>query len=88
MDECWRVLCPGGTVYIKTPDMRDFALSFTDPTHRWHLLTHSFHNYLSLQGIDNFHYTDRAWCWIALETDGHYIVCHAQPIKGVVEREA
>ena len=51
MDECWRVLAPGGTVYVKTPDAGDIPLSYSDPTHRWHLTKYSFHNYLSLQGI-------------------------------------
>ena len=84
MDECHRVLTPGGTVYIKTPDAADIDLSFTDPTHRWHLRKHSFANYLSLQGVERFHYTELPWLWLELDTDNHYITCHAQPIKRMV----
>jgi predicted SAM-dependent methyltransferase len=82
MNECWRLLVPGGTVYVKTPDAADLDLSFADPTHRWHLRKHSFANYLSRQGVDRWHYTDLPWMWIELSSDGHYVTCHAQPLKG------
>jgi SAM-dependent methyltransferase len=36
VEEFWRLLRPGGTVYIATPHYTDFS-SFCDPTHRWHL---------------------------------------------------
>jgi SAM-dependent methyltransferase len=36
MEEFWRLLRPGGTVYVATPHYTDFS-SFCDPTHRWHL---------------------------------------------------
>ncbi|HET8550213.1 MAG TPA: class I SAM-dependent methyltransferase [Bryobacteraceae bacterium] len=36
MEEFWRLLRPGGSVYIATPHYTDFS-SFCDPTHRWHL---------------------------------------------------
>jgi SAM-dependent methyltransferase len=41
MEEFYRVLKPGGTVFIATPHYTDFS-SFTDPTHRWHLSSYSF----------------------------------------------
>jgi len=36
MEECWRLLRPGGEVRITTPHFSS-ANSFRDPTHRWHL---------------------------------------------------
>lgn len=40
MEEFWRLLRPGGHVYIATPHYTDFS-SFCDPTHRWHLNSYS-----------------------------------------------
>jgi predicted SAM-dependent methyltransferase len=42
MEEFHRVTRPGGTIFILTPHYTD-CNSFTDPTHRWHLNTYSFH---------------------------------------------
>ena len=36
MEEFYRLLMPGGRVFIVTPHYTDFS-SFCDPTHRWHL---------------------------------------------------
>ena len=41
IEEFHRVTRPGGTLYIVTPHYTDF-ISFTDPTHRWHLSSLSF----------------------------------------------
>ena len=41
MEEFYRVVKPGGTVYVVTPHYSDFS-SFTDPTHRSHLSSYSF----------------------------------------------
>ena len=42
MEEFHRVTRPGGTIFILTPHYTDLN-SFTDPTHRWHLTSYSFH---------------------------------------------
>lgn len=34
MDECWRILRPGGTVYLKIPYWQHDS-SFADPSHYW-----------------------------------------------------
>lgn len=41
VEECWRVLRPGGTLWIQTPHYTS-PNSYHDPTHRWHLSEHSF----------------------------------------------
>lgn len=41
LEECWRVLRPGGEIRITTPHFSS-ANSFRDPTHRWHLGYYSF----------------------------------------------
>lgn len=81
MDECWRVLRPGGTVYIKVPDAADPDLSWADPTHLRPYRRHSFINYLTLPGIEKFHYTERPWSLLEIKSDGKVIVCHATPVK-------
>jgi SAM-dependent methyltransferase len=40
VEEFYRLLRDGGTVYIATPHYTDFS-SFCDPTHRWHLNSYS-----------------------------------------------
>ena len=42
MEELHRVARPGGTIFLVTPHYTDIS-SYTDPTHRRHLSTESFH---------------------------------------------
>jgi predicted SAM-dependent methyltransferase len=42
MEEFHRVARPGGTIFLVTPHYTDIS-SYTDPTHRRHLSTESFH---------------------------------------------
>ena len=80
MDECHRILSPGGTLYLETPHAKDIALSFGDPTHKLHLIEHSFINYITLEGLENFGYCKFAWSILHIkETDG-VIVIHLMPI--------
>lgn len=51
MEECHRLLAPGGRVFIVTPHYTDFS-SFCDPTHRWHLNSFSLRYF----GEDNAGY--------------------------------
>ena len=41
VEECHRILRPGGRIVMETPHYTDFS-SFCDPTHRWHLNSFSF----------------------------------------------
>jgi SAM-dependent methyltransferase len=62
LDECWRILAPGGTLYLKLPHW-NADTAHSDPTHRW---------FFSLQSLDLFDpdmargqeysfYTERKW---------------------------
>ena len=51
VEECHRVLRPGGVLILETPHYTDFS-SFCDPTHRWHLNSFSFRYF----GEDNAGY--------------------------------
>jgi SAM-dependent methyltransferase len=62
LNECWRILRPGGQIFIKLPHWQS-DISHDDPTHRW---------YFSLRSLDQFDpdtprgkdygfYTDRKW---------------------------
>lgn len=79
-DECHRLLLPGGTLYIETPDAADLDLSFADPTHKLHLRKHSFINYLGFEGIRRWQLTKRAWSMLHIVTDGHVIRGHFMPV--------
>lgn len=85
MNECWRILKPGGSVYIETPMAGvDVDLEWADPTHVRCYRPHSFFNYFTPEGIERFGYTDRAWtpafCG-ARPQDPATLVIHAFPIK-------
>lgn len=70
-DEAWRVLRPGGELFVRTPDYRGES-SWIDPTHRWHLHEQSFH-YIdpdSQWGQTFPHYTKRKWKIISLGIRG------------------
>lgn len=51
VEECHRLLRPGGILILETPHYTDFS-SFCDPTHRWHLNSFSFRYF----GEDNAGY--------------------------------
>jgi predicted SAM-dependent methyltransferase len=80
MDECWRILQPGGTLYLETPHAKDIALSFSDPTHKQHLTEHSFINYFTLEGVEKFGYSQFAWSILHIETVNGVIFVHLMPI--------
>jgi len=91
MDESWRILTPGGEIYIETPLAgANTELEFADPTHKRCYTTYTFHNYFTLRGIHDFGYTDKPWAVIAcytksaqpLQYEKHDIlVFHGYPIK-------
>jgi SAM-dependent methyltransferase len=69
MDEAWRVLTPGGSLYLETPFAgTDPDLEFCDPTHVRCYRPHTFINYFTLEGIQKFGYTERPWAIYAVGT--------------------
>lgn len=82
MNECHRILKPGGSLYIETPCAgANVDLEFADPTHIRCYRPHTFINYFTRAGIEKFGYTDKAWAVMHLEVKNDCIIFHAQPIK-------
>ena len=70
-DEAWRVIAPGGELFIRTPH-RVGDSSWIDPTHRWHFEERSF-EYLDPDtswGSLYPHYADRKWRILSLGVRG------------------
>lgn len=61
-DECWRVLRPGGELYLKLPHWRHDN-AYTDPTHYWRYSLHSCDvlDPDTEMGREYGFYTDRKW---------------------------
>ena len=82
MNECHRILKPGGSLYLETPLAGgDVDLEFCDPTHVRCYRIHTFVNYFSLDGVERFGYTDKAWNFFHLAVKDNCIILHAYPIK-------
>lgn len=82
MNECHRILLPGCSVYIETPLAGgDPDLEHADPTHKRCFRPYSFFNYFSPEGIEQFGYTDKAWCLLKQEVKDSVIIVHASTIK-------
>ncbi len=82
MDECWRILQPGGSLFLTTPLAGvNPDLEWADPTHRRCYRIHTFANYFSPEGVLAFGYTQRAWNFFVLRVEGDCIVVHAYPLK-------
>lgn len=82
MSEAHRVLKPGGTLYIETPIAgEDPDLEFADPTHIRCYRPHSFINYMTIEGIAKFGYTDKVWGSLHIEKKDSIMVIHCMPIK-------
>ena len=70
-DEAWRVMQPGGELFIRTPHHSGDS-SWIDPTHRWHLNEQAF-QYLDPEthwGRLYPHYTQRKWRILSLGVRG------------------
>lgn len=83
MNECHRILVKGGELYLETPTAGiDIDLTHADPTHVRCYRPHSFLNYFTIQGINAWGYTDRAWS-IRFITQGHEPILRlsAEPLK-------
>lgn len=82
MNECWRVLQPGGSLYLETPLAgANPDLEYADPEHIRCYRIHTFVNYFSLEGIERFGYTDKPWNFFHLKVVNDCIILHAYPIK-------
>jgi SAM-dependent methyltransferase len=82
MNESWRVLKPGGSLYLETPLAGgDIDLAWADPTHKRCYRIHTFVNYFSIEGIEQFGYTDKAWNFFHLNVINNCIIVHAYPLK-------
>jgi predicted SAM-dependent methyltransferase len=82
MNESWRILKLGGSLYLVTPLAGvDPDLEWADPTHIRCYRVHTFVNYFSLEGVDKWGYTDKAWNFFHLRVVDNCIVAHAYPVK-------
>ena len=84
MNESWRILQPGGSLYIETPLAGvNPDLEWCDPTHVRCYRIHTFVNYFSPEGVKRFGYTDRAWNFFHLHhrKQDDSLIVHAYPIK-------
>jgi len=80
MDECWRILSPGGTLFLETPNVKDQDLAFSDPTHVRYFTKHTFINYLTLEGVHQHGIFRHAWTFLHLEDTGSLIRAHMAPV--------
>lgn len=62
LNECWRILAPGGTIHIKVPYWKADA-AHEDPTHRWLFTLGSFDLFDpdTKRGREYAFYSDRKW---------------------------
>lgn len=82
MDEAHRVLKPGGSLYIETPEAGgNFDLTHADPTHVRCYRKHTFINYFTRAEAHKFGYTNRLWAILHLEVRNAVIIVHLSPIK-------
>ena len=85
MNEAWRVLAPGGAVYIVTPEAgSNFDLTHSDPTHVRCFRRHTWINYFTRFEGPKFGYTDRFWAILDLRVEGGCVKIHASPLKTAV----
>lgn len=62
MDRAWDIVKHGGVLEIETPNAGvNPDLEFCDPSHVRCFRPHSFINYFTREGVEKFHYTEKAW---------------------------
>lgn len=82
MDECWRILAPGGALYLITPEAgSDYDLTHSDPTHVRCYRRHTFINYFTRFEGPKFQYTDKYWAILDLRVEHGCIKLHCSPLK-------
>ena len=80
MDECHRILTPGGTFYMEVPFAGNIDMAHSDPTHKRYFTDHSFINYLTVEGIHRWGYFQHAWSILFLDNDSAQIRVHLAPV--------
>lgn len=62
LNECWRILRPGGSLQVKVPHWQHDN-AYADPTHRWRYSLRSFDVFLPTTALGQEHsfYTERKW---------------------------
>lgn len=80
MDECHRILNPGGSFYMEVPYVGNVDMAFSDPTHVRTFTDHTFINYLTVEGIHKFGYFKHAWSILYIENNGASIRVHLAPV--------
>jgi predicted SAM-dependent methyltransferase len=65
LDECWRILRPGGQLVLKLP-MWNSPMSYDDPTHRWRFTPRVLDQFCpeTERGRRYGFYTDRHWRFV------------------------
>ena len=83
MNECWRILQPGGLLYLVTPLAgANPDLEWCDPTHIRCYRRHSFINYFTPGGIERFGYTRLAWEFPELSVNHlQELIVRGHPLK-------
>ena len=83
LDECWRILKPGGHLYIKYPVFTSPFIHH-DPQHRWFWseATIDFVDPATKYGETHSYYTDRKWKIVKKKANERNCWVTLQPIKG------
>lgn len=68
LNECWRILRPGGQLFIKLPHWQS-DVAYQDPTHYWQFSLHSLDQFDpdTQRGKDYAFYTERKWKILKME---------------------
>ena len=66
LDECWRILRPGGHIFLKLPHWQS-ETAHQDPTHYWFFSLHSFDQFDpdTKRGKEYMFYSTRKWRLLA-----------------------
>lgn len=80
MDECHRILSPGGSLFMEVPNARNADMAFADPTHVRFFTKHTFINYLTIEGVHRHGIFQHAWCMLHLEETDKVIRVHLAPV--------
>ncbi len=75
LEECWRILKPGGRLLIRTPYGLS-EISFTDPTHKHHLTPESFDYFIRGTDLEKQYgfYSPMRWVKREYRRDGDNMV--------------
>jgi predicted SAM-dependent methyltransferase len=80
MDECHRILSPGGSFFIEVPIVNNIQLAFSDPTHKRFFTKHTFINYFTVEGVHKFGYFKNAWSILHISSNDSIVQVHLAPV--------